>query len=88
MRLTNLLPHSSEKERLLTPISIQRIASAAAKAAVCWSGGALAQASTAHFSATPSTAWRMVNVAPVVIAAARPKRATAAAASGLIAIEK
>jgi hypothetical protein len=51
-------------------------------------GQALAQASTARFSATPSTAWRMVNEAPVVIAAARPKRVTAAAASGLIGIEK
>jgi hypothetical protein len=85
--MTSVRP-TSEKERLLTPISIQRIASAAAKAAACWSDGALAQASTARFSATPSTACRMVKEAPVVIAAASQKRATAAAASGLIAIEK
>jgi hypothetical protein len=43
-------------ERLFMPISVHLTASAAAKAAVSWSAGALAQASTARLRVMPSTA--------------------------------
>src|SRR5918998_1765127 len=69
-------------EKLCRAYSVHLNASAAAKAATSWSAGALAQASTAHLSATPSTACSIVTEAPVSSAAARPKRATPAPASG------
>ncbi len=47
-------------ERAFMPISVHLTASAAAKAAVCWSAGAEAQASTARFRVMLSTACKTV----------------------------